>query len=100
MSANHAFCDGSLMLPHMRPARWKAPLGRFDHFCFCAVFEKSNWTVPFSAAFSVPRKALAAATMLGTGVAAAATVVEGVAVGAVVALAAPVVLVAPSDVLE
>src|SRR5262245_29068994 len=76
MTASHAFCEASLMFPHIRPDRWKIPCGKFDHFCFWAVFAKSNWTVPFSPAFNVPRNALAAATTFGT-VAATAAVVDG-----------------------
>src|SRR6185312_15183545 len=91
MSASQASCCGWLRSPHLRPARWNAPVGKFDHLCFCAVSVQSNRTVSFCPASRVARNAVAAAATFcvvgllaaGDPAVARAAAVDGTAVGVV-----------------
>src|SRR4051794_10815006 len=97
MIASQAFCCASLILPHIRPARWNPAGGRFDQRCFCAVLLQSNSPVLFSVSFSVATKAFAAATIVG--VVFCAVVDPTVVVGPVATLVGMAPLVAAAPVL-
>src|SRR4051812_22842825 len=94
MTASQALRCASVMLPHIRPARWKAPLGRFDQRRFCAVLLHSNWTAVFWSLLSVPRNAVASAAMFAVAVPVAVADADGTvdALADVAAVAAAVVL--------
>lgn len=59
MTARKALSFSSLMSPTARPDRSHSPVGRFDHFCFCAVSPRSNMTLLFSSSVNVPRTVFA-----------------------------------------